>query len=231
MANNNSDYYRKARRYVMNNKKTLIAILALTLIVSSYVVAISAGTGSLRISPPLPYENESPADFTIWVQGKDTACNPIILLVMTDSCYDGLSGPVTVAWEDGTPGVVTGWTNENTNSVKVPPFASNGAGYTVASLKDHLETSESIWYAYIYAMDIGGENIDPGETFKITVSMTSDTPEMLVYIMGESECGSGVYDMAVPPTIPGFVIPEVPIGTVLSVITMLGAAALYRKRD
>ena len=213
----------------MNNKKILIAILAFTLIASTYISAILAPpTGVLRIDPPLPYENDSPADFTIWVQGQTTACNPIILLVMTDSCYQGLSGDVTVDWGDG-PVVLSPWINENTNGDKIPVFASSGAGYTVASLKDHLETSESIWYAW--APILGDEDIDPGETFEITVSMTSDTPEMLVYIMGESDCDSGVYDMAVPPTIPGFVVPEIPIGTALSVLTMLGAAALYRKRD
>ena len=212
----------------MQKKKTLIAILMLTLIASTYAsITLAQPTGVIRIDPPLPYMTESPADFTIWVQGQTTACNPIILLVMTDSCYQGLSGPVTVEWEGGGPIAIGPWT-ESTTEDKIPDFASEGAAYTVASLKSHLETSGSIWYAW--APILGGEDIDPGETFEITVTMMSDDPNMLVYIMGESDCGSGVYDMAVPPTIPGFVVPEVPIGTLLSIFTMLGSASLYKLR-
>jgi hypothetical protein len=213
----------------LKTKRTLIAVLAAVLIASTYVGAILAPpTGVLRIDPPLPYENESPAEFTIWVQGRTTACDPHVLLVMTDSCYDGLVPPVTVDWPGSSgPTVLDTWINMNTNGDKVPPEAS--PGYTVASLKDHLETSESIWYAWV---PILGESIVPGETYEITVSMESDTPEMLVYILGKSDCGSCVYDMRVPPTIPGFVIPEVPIGTVLSILTMLGTAGLFRfKRE
>ena len=54
---------------------------------------------------------------------------------------------------------------------------------------------------------------------------------MLVYVMGKSDCGSDTYDMRVPPTIPGFVVPEIPIGTVLSVLTMLGVAGLSKLRQ
>ena len=117
--------------------------------------------------------------------------------------------------------------NYISGAIAVLIAAIAGAGYTVASLKDHLETSESIWYAWAHIL---GENIVPGEIYEITVTMASSSPEMLVYIMGKSDCESRIYDMAVPPTIPGFVVPEIPIGTVLSVITMLGAAGLSKLR-
>jgi hypothetical protein len=208
-------------KYIMN----LMAIL----LVSSFIVSVFAGTGSLRIDPPLPYMNESPAEFDIWVQGVDTAYEPIILLVMTDSCMDGLSEDPMVKWNDGADSVtLDSWTEETTNGVKVPPGASNGAAYTVASLKDHLDTSESIHWATALILD---GPIVPGETYKITVYMESDDPRMLVYVLGKSE-GSSKYDMSVPPTIPGFVVPEVPIGTILALVTMVGAAAIYKyKKD
>ena len=209
----------------MRFKTKLIMNLMAILLVSSFIVSVFAGTGSLRIDPPLPYMNESPAEFDIWVQGVDTAYEPIILLVMTDSCMDGLSEDPMVKWNDGAGSVtLDSWTEETTNGVKVPPGASNGAAYTVASLQDHLDTSESIHWATAPILD---GPIVPGETYKITVYMDSDDPKMLVYVLGKSE-GSEVYDMSVPPTIPGFIVPEVPIGTILALVTMVGTAAIFK---
>ena len=53
---------------------------------------------------------------------------------------------------------------------------------------------------------------------------------MLVYILGkssDSESLGELYDMRVPPTIPGFVVPEIPLGTISAIATMMGA--LYTK--
>ena len=208
------------------NKKTLIALLTIITIFSTYVGLVMAGTGSIRIHPALPYMNESPTGFTIWVQGTTTAFDPIILLVMTDSSYQGLTPPVTVTWGSSGSATLGPWTDMSTNGAKIPDFASNGAAYTVASLKDHLETSEKIWYAWAPILD--GDIVPGEEPYKITVHMDSTKPEMLVYIMGKSDSESAEYDMAIPPTIPGFVIPEVPLGTVLSLVTMLGTAGLYK---
>ena len=212
----------------MNSKKSLtLSVLALTLVLSAYISIAFAGTGSLRIDPPLPYMNESPADFTVWVQGQDTSYNPIILLAMTESCYNGLSGDPEVEWTGGSVTLST-WYMETSNGVKVPPMASNGAAYTVASLKDHLDTSEPIYWAIAAILD---GPIVPGETYELTVHLESSTPRMLVYVLGESVEGSGEYDTSVPPTIPGFVVPEVPLGTVLTLATMLGTVGVYKLRN
>jgi hypothetical protein len=216
----------KGVKNMNSNKSLTLSVLALTLVLSAYISIAFAGTGSLRIDPPLPYMNESPAEFTVWVQGQDTAYNPIILLVMTESCYNGLSGDPEVEWTGGSITLST-WNMETTNGVKVPPMASNGAAYTVASLKDHLDTSEPIYWSY--AAILGGP-IVPGETYELTVHLESSELRMLVYVLGESNEGS-VYDMSVPPTIPGFVVPEVPLGTVLTLATMLGIAGVYRLRN
>lgn len=209
----------------MRHKTKLLMTLIGIVLVSSFTACVFAGTGSLRIDPPLPYVNESPAGFDVWVQGKHAAYDPIILLVMTDSCKGGLAEDPKVEWNDGADSVtLSTWHEETINSVKVPPGASNGAAYTVASLKDHLDTSESIHWATAEILD---GPIVPGETYKITVYLDSEHPKMLVYVLGKSK-GSEEYDMSVPPTIPGFVIPEVPIGTILALVTMVGTAGIYK---
>jgi len=210
----------------MNTRKSLtIGVLALTLILSAYVLTAFA-VGTLRIDPPLPYMNESPSEFTVWVEGQATAAyNPIILLVMTESSYNGLSADPEVEWAGGSVTLST-WNMETSNGVKVPPSAQ--PGYTVASLKDHLDTSKPIYWAIGAILD---GPIVPGETYELTVYLESSAPKMLVYVLGESEEGSGKYNVFVPPTIPGFVIPEVPLGTVLTLVTMMGAVGVYKLRN
>lgn len=199
-----------------------------TIMVSSYVVSVFAGTGSIKIDPPLPYMNESPAEFEVEItgQGVGNAYDPIIFLVMTDSCMDALSEDPMVKWNNGVDSVtLSSWTEETTN-IKIPTGTSMGAAYQVATLKSKLETSESIHWATAPILD---GPIESGEKYKITVYLESGDPKMLVYVLGKSE-GSSVYDMAVPPSIPGFVVPEVPIGTILTLATMMGAAALFKYR-
>jgi len=196
-------------------KSTLVSICAIAMM----VVMVYAGTGSIRIDPPLPGGETSPAIFELWVQGGHTVTDTHILLVMTDLSYAGLDD-VVVVWDGGSITIPKGddWTKETSNGVKVPPGTSSGAGYTVASLKDHLGTSDPIWWAFVDVLDgnLGAENKT------ITVTLTSTDPEMLVYILGKSD-GETVYDERVPPTIPGFVVPEVPIGTITTMIAMMGA--------
>ena len=184
-----------------------------------------AGTGGIRIDPPLPYGSGSPATFEVWAQNGDDAIDPHIFLVMTESCYDGLSGPVIVEWLGGSVSLPKGtdWTKETSNGVKVPPGTSPGAGYTVASLKDHLNTSGAIYWAFA---DLWDGTL--GSTKQIlNITLGSDSPEMLVYVLGKSGSDTA-FDVRVPPTIPGFVVPEIPLGALSTIATMLGA--LYTKK-
>jgi len=199
-------------------KSILLSICAIALM----TVMVYAGTGSIRIDPPLPDGRMSPAEFEIWVQGKSEANEPHILLVITESCYQGLSEVEDVVSWNGDSESVTipknGWTKETVNNVKVPPGTTSGAGYTVASLKDHLGTDGPIYYAFVPLWDgsLGSTKIP------IKVTLHSSDPKMLVYILGI--CGDGeLYDMRVPPTIPGFVVPEVPYGAITSMLAMMGA--------
>ena len=205
----------------------LILLLSFMAITSMTFLPASAGTGGIRIDPPLPEGSESPATFKIWVQGKSTANDIHIFLVMTEACYDAFSGDVEVSWDGDSITIPKGndWTKETVNSVKVPPGTTSGAGYTVASLKDHLDTTGPIYWAFA---DLWDDGLGPDKE-TITVTLPSTDPNMLVYILGKSG-KSCLFDMRVPPTIPGFVVPEVPIGTAATILAM-AAALLLRSRS
>ena len=213
-------------------KQKIISLLPIVAFAVIIITVVYAGTGGIRIDPPLPTGTESPATFDIWVQGKDDANDPHVLLVITQSCYEGLSEveDVVVSWDGGAESIsitkASDWTMDTVNSVKVPSGTTSGAGYTVASLKDHLETDGPIYYAFA---PILGESLGEDKV-SITVTCPSNDPKMLVYILGkssDSESSGELYDLRVPPTIPGFVVPEIPLGTISAIATMMGA--LYTK--
>ncbi len=208
-----------------HTKSYFLLLTVLTLL--STTIPVFAGTGSIRIDPPLPEMSASPADFEIWTQ-SDVATDPHIFLVITEACYNGLTDDTTGNWSGGDITIVKGdWNGpESNNGDKLPPGTSPGAGYTVASLKDHLDTEGPIYWVFVGILD--GENLT--STHKtITVSLSSDAPEMLVYILGKSP-DSEVFDMGVPPTIPGFVVPEIPFGTIIGLVSMIAALTFYAKR-
>ena len=204
-------------------KANLLILIALAISTSIIALPVNAGVGGIRIEPPLPIMIESPAEFKIYVQNGDTANDPHIFLVMTESCYVGLTGDVNVTWEGGYITITT-W-NLEAGETKLPPGSKEGADYTIASLKSHLETSEQIYWAFEPILG-GALTTDP---VNITVTLPSSDPEMLVYIMGKSE-GSELFDMSVPPTIPGFVVPEIPLGTIAGLASMITALLLITKR-
>lgn len=182
--------------------------------------------GLIRIDPHGSYYGQpimlsSPATFSVDVQSDGPAYDPHIFLVMTKDCYDGLTGDVEVTWTGGSVTIhAADWHMETVNSVKVPPGCTPGAAYTVASLKDHLVTTEAIYWAFesFLAAPI---TTTPQE---FTVTLPSSNPRMLVYALGISE-GEELFNLFVPPTQPGFVVPEV--ATILLVTASLSALALY----
>jgi hypothetical protein len=210
-----------------NRKSFFILVAVMTLLTLSIPVLGVDGTGSIRIDPPLPTLTASPAEFEIWVQ-SGTANEPHIFLVITEACFLGLGADVTVSWDGTTLTIPEGdWVGpKSVNSEKYPPDTTNGAGYTVASLQDHLETDGPIYYVFKPILD--GPLTSTKET--ITITLESTDPEMLVYILGKSS-GSELFDMRVPPTIPGFVVPEIPLGTVVGLATMLAALAIFAKKQ
>jgi len=209
-------------------KFVLIALAMVLLIVPS----VKAGTGNIRIDPTWPVMLESPATFEIWVEGGAAESNdPNILLVMTEACWDGLTGNVEVSWSGGSVSFMKGdFTPVQVNSDKVPPSGTTeGACYTVASLKDHLDEGLSVPLSaddtiYWAMSDFLGVDPLTGEKQTFTVTLPSTAPRMLVYALGKSD-PAGDFDMKVPPTRPGFMVPE--LGTMLLVIASFSAFAIY----
>ncbi|MHA2169708.1 MAG: hypothetical protein ACXAB7_07420 [Candidatus Kariarchaeaceae archaeon] len=187
------------------------------------------GTGSIRIDPPLPDMTASPAVFEIWAQ-SGTAYDPHVFLVITESCKIGLTGDTIVSWTGASSPLTIeegDWIGPETNNGdKIPTPTTPGAGYTVASLKDHLDTTEALYWIFEPILE------DPltSEKETITISLHSSNPEMLVYILGKHEEEATEYDDRVPPTIPGFVVPEIPLGTLMGLASMFAALALLSKR-
>ena len=203
------------------------------LLLTPVIVVEAAGTGTIRIDPALPVMSGTTANFEIWVQpGGDPTAEPHIFLVMTESSYTDLTGPVTVEWTgDGIadliiPKAIFGSNMETINGKKVPPSTTPGAGYTVASLKDHLGTTGPIYWAFASILDSADLTTSH---VTITVKLPSDSPRMLVYILGKTSNPhpSNLFNNKVPPTIPGLVVPETPWGTITALVSTLAALALF----
>jgi len=200
------------------------------ILLAPVVVVQAPGTGTIRIDPALPFMSGTEADFEIWVQpGGDPTADPHIFLVMTEDSYLGLTGDVTVDWGGGDSLVLTikAWIKETVPGTKVPPYTTPGAGYTVASLKDHLGTTGPIYWAFASILDDGADLTTSPVT--ITVTLPSDSPRMLVYILGKTSNPhpSDLFNNKVPPTIPGLVVPETPWGTITALVSTLAALALF----
>jgi len=211
-------------------KPVLLLSLVLVLLV---IPCVKAEIGTIRIDGPegkiWPVMLESPADFTIYVKKVANPTNePNILLVMSNASWNGLSGNVVVSWAGDSVEFAKGeFTAATTNSDKVPIMT--GVGYTVASLKDHLSyglseslaSTDTIYWAMKPFLSGGPLTTTP---MAFSVSLPSTQPRMLVYALGKID-ESTVFNNRVPPTKPGFVVPEV--APVILAISSLGALAVY----
>ncbi len=199
-------------------KRLIVPIFALAIAASLCSPLLAEGL--IRINPSNPVMLGSPATFTVDVQSGGPVTEPHIFLVMTEDCFDGLTGNVIVTWTGGSLTIFTAtdWQDETDNSVKVPPGATSV--YTVSSLKDHLSTSGKVYWAF--EPFLSGPITTTPQSF--TVHVPSTNVRVLVYVLGKGP-DSTVFDYFVPPTIPGFVTPEV--ATILLVIAPLCALGLY----
>lgn len=213
----------------MNKLKSLLRLVLVVFIVSTPFAVVYAGTGSLRIDPFWPTMVGSPADFDIWAE-TGVAMTPHIFLVMTESCYNGLTGDTIVSWTGASSPLIIDeldWIGPfDTGDPDIPPGATTGASYTVASLKSHLGTSEPVYYVFEPFLEgtLGSTKVP------ITVTLESSDPKMLVYVLGKAGSSSTLFDVHIPPTPAGFVIPELPLGTLMGLASMLVALVLIRKR-
>ena len=207
----------------------LITIMAL-LPVSTPVFA---GTGSLRIEPDQTDATLiTPATFEVYAQSDDSY-DVNFLLVVTVECYTGmLDGQIAaeVTYGGTTIEFMKSDFVEASSEFVPPSGTTEGARYTVASLKDHIDTEGSVYWAMKPMLH---DDFDPLTTTKqeITVNIHSSDPRILVYLQGKSVNDAALFDMKVPPTIPGFVVPEIPLGTIMGLATMLAALAIFAKRQ
>lgn len=211
-------------RMVSIRMKIMLILVGICLLAMPIVAVL--GEGTIRINPALPIMVGTKYTFLVWTQ-CGTAYEPSIFLVMTNACHDSLTN-VIIEWVSGSitlyPEDFTIET-EHTGGIKVPPNAN--PGYTVASLMDHLGTIEPIWWAFKSFLD--GPITNMATSF--TLTLNSENPRMLVYVLGKRTTSATTYTLFVPPTIPGFIIPEP--ATMASVAISMFALATYvtlRKR-
>ena len=215
----------------MKRSTYIILTVLFVLSASACLVKANGGTGQIRIEPhssgyPSPIMLSSPATFNITVQ-TGSSYDPQVLLVMTNASHQGLTGNVVVEWTTGTVSFAPAdFTMDDTDGDKIPPSGTtNGASYTVASLKVHIGVSgsadDAIWWA-LKSFLSGPITTTPTE-FNITLPSTS--PRMLVYALGKSSPTADLFDMKVPNTLPGLVVPEP--ATILATLASFAVLGLF----
>ena len=211
------------------------------------------GTGTIRIWPhgsyyPLPIMLTTPATFGTNTTNNQKAYCPNVVLVMTNASYQGLTGPVTVTWIGGSTSFPkSNFTSVIINNATVPPSgATHGGSYKVSTLQEHIGVNNTAdqWLWYVYGPFLSRPINGTIQTF--TVTLPSTHPRMLVLIIGKSQCSTGCgicstgcgiqcipkFDMKVPPTQPGFVVPDAaPVLMALSSFSALGLYAVKRRKN
>jgi hypothetical protein len=224
--------------------------LSIAIIVFAMVISPAFAQGTIRLEPhgssygaPDNVVLTSPATFYVNVTGASSnpTKDPHVFLIMTETSYNSLTGNVVVNWTYNGPKsvTITTWHKETDNSVKVPPNTESGTGYTVASLRSHLNTTEPIYWAFESILSGKDLTFTP-KAFTITLPATK--PRMLVYVLGKvysthqfnTQCEPCCkFNNRVPPTQPGFVVPEpTTIATAgMSLVALAGYAIVKRKRQ
>jgi hypothetical protein len=209
-----------------STKRLLLLLSLISIFVLPVTAAFANGVGTIRIDPWWPTTTNTPATFEIWVQpGGDPTADAHIFLVMTEESYDGIYGNVIVSW-DGSPLVISIWTEETIDVKKIPIEDPSGPGYTVDSLKSHLGTSGPIYWAW--GPFLSGPITGTKQSF--TVTLPSTHPRMLVYALGKTG-DFDEFNNRVPPTNPGFVVPEsfTIAAIAIPLATLMGYRVMKRK--
>jgi hypothetical protein len=206
----------------------LVGMIATITLLAFAANPVFGQVGTIRIEPhgsyyPDPIMLSSPATFNISVQrSADPTTDPHILLVMTNSCYYGLTGTVNVTWTGGYNDALV-FAEVNTGEYVPPTGTVPGVRYQVSGLKDHLNTSDSVWWAY--GPFLAGNITQTKQEF--TVTLPSTDARMLVYAIGKTG-ETELFNNRVPPTMAGFVVPE--LGPVLLALASFSAFALFTIR-
>lgn len=216
----------------MKEKSLLLIVILISL--SLAIPSILAARSIIVITPQWPIAQNTPAPLQISVnRPADPTYDPHILLAMTVACWEGLPAAPDVAVEvTWTGGSVTFLKTdfellEGSPPPKVPHSGSD-VQYTRSSLADHLgESGDSsvYWAMKPFPVPPDGQLHTTSQTFTVTVYSTN--PKILVYAIGKSDT-LGNFDRWVPPTNPGFVIPEP--ATIVATATSLLALIVYATR-
>ena len=106
----------------------------------------------------------------------------------------------------------------------LPSGTTPGARYQVAALRSHLGVPESEMVFYAHDEFLDNPLTESPQSFSVTLPSTD--PRMLVYAIAKSMSSKTIdFDMKVPPSIPGFVVPE--LGPIFLAIASFSAFALY----
>jgi len=201
------------------------------------IPVLAGGQGQIRIEPhafdpPDPVTVESPATFEITVV-EHTAYNPQLLLVTTGACLQGLGGgAIIISWDWMGPyytpvGLPAGAFADLDNFTDIdkgwvpPDDAGFEKIYQAKSLRSHLGVEDEVIYYVYIDMPVDDDEIAEGDSYNVTITVSSTSPRVLVYAFG--------VDSKVPPTRPGFIIPEFGLGTIAALGSMV-AALFLRKR-
>ena len=211
-----------------------IVFLSLTLLLFTATCVHVYSTGLLAISPYWPSMTSTHEVFEIWVKNGVTAYYPQLLLVMTDTCYLATT-QVEIDFENNDLGVITipAGAFAMASSVYVPDGYPTGIRFTVASLKDHLGIGGTTQSIYWILVDFpSGATINGLTKYPVEITLDSTSPKMLVYVYGKSvDSLAADYDMKVPPTNPGFMVPEpATIAAVVTPTLTLLAYAYYKRK-
>ena len=212
--------------------------LGLAALAFAMFASLAFATTTISIYPFSSYWGQpvmlsSPATFYVNITNSQVYGNPTsdphILLVMTETCNNGLTGNVVVNWtEGGTPNstTITNWKMETFPSAKVP--STIGEFYTVWDLQQHLMTEEPIYWAF--EDFLGGMSIT-GTQIPFTITLPSTSPRMAVYVLGKTVC-SLIFDNKSSPARPGFVVPEPAtiMAAAMSLVALVSYATIRRKR-
>ena len=226
-------------------RRLKLTSFSIAIIVFAMVISPAFALGTIRLEPHGSYYGQpvmlnSPAAFYVNVTGTSSnpTKDPHVFLIMTETSYKSLTGNVIVNWtHNGSENVtIATWHKETVNSVKTPPNTKSGTGYTVASLRSHLNTTEPIYWAF--------ESILSGEALTFTpkaftITLPATNPRMLVYVLGKVYSNNQFsiqcepcFNNRVPPTQPGFVVPEpATIASAgMSLVALAGYGIVRRKR-
>lgn len=217
----------------MQKRRTLLTISIAALLIAAFITPVMAA--GITIDPANPIKS---SDGIFKVDAREKTQNVHVLLVITKTCYDQLTGPVNIAWtaeNGGTSGNtdVSTWHGPVSGSTKIPqdsvisPFTiKQGGGYTAASCRDHLGVTEDLYYAWIPTTMI----LDT-QKVTLTIKVPTDNVNMLVYLVGQTDKAKNGHELnsSIPPTPAGlFVVPEYPIGALAAVASGFAALVIVK---